>query len=115
MTVEISHVGFFGDGFQTFCLTDEMIAELERIAGAGIGALYLRIAAAQFNVAEMTEIIRLGLIGGGMQPEQAKALVETYARNRPLGELFPLALDVLDARWSGKPKTEAEAPVEVAA
>lgn len=115
MTVEITHVGFFGDGFQTFCLTDEMIAELERIEGAGIGALYLRIASAQFNVAEMTEILRLGLIGGGMQPEQAKALVETYARNRPLGELFPLALDVLDARWSGKPQLEAAAPAEVAA
>lgn len=115
MTIEISHVGFFGDGLKTFCLTDEMVAELERIAGVGIGALYLRVATAQFTVAEMTAIIRLGMIGGGMQPELAKGLIDTYARNCPLGDLFPLALDVLDARWSGKAQVAGTSPDEVAA
>jgi hypothetical protein len=103
----ITHEGFFGDGVHAFTLTDDMIEELERITGHGIGAIYLRIVAGQFAVSEVAEIIRLGLIGGGMAPQNAAQLVSTYARNRPLAETFPLALDVLDARWNGAPKKEA--------
>ena len=97
----ITHEAFFGDAAQRFCLTDDMIAELERLAGVGIGALYLRLVSSTFNGADLVQIIRLGLIGGGMNPAAAMQLVETYARNRPMAEVFPLALDILDARWSG--------------
>ena len=98
----INHIAFFGDGEKRFTLTDPMIAELERITDTGIGALYLRIVASQFRLIELSEIIRLGLIGAGTNPETAMRLVETYAKDRPLAEVFPLALDILDARWSGK-------------
>ncbi len=36
-----------------------------------------------------------------MAPQQAMQLTDTYARNRPLAETYPLALDILDARWNG--------------
>ena len=49
----LSHTAFFGDGEHTFNLTDDMIAELERIAGLGIGALYLRAVNMQFKLGEM--------------------------------------------------------------
>ncbi|MCB1334943.1 MAG: gene transfer agent family protein [Roseivivax sp.] len=94
---------FFGDAEYTFALTDPMIAELERIAGLGIGALYLRLVRNEWHLAHLTEIIRLGLIGGGMAPDRAMHLVKTYATDRPLDQVFPLALDVLDARWTGTP------------
>lgn len=103
MTTEITHRAFFGDQIHAFTLTDDMIAELERKAQAGIGAIYLQMIAGQFHVTTVAEIIRLGLIGAGMHPERAATLTDTYARNRPLDETLPLALDVLDARWSGKP------------
>lgn len=97
----IKHRAFFGDGEHDFALTDPMIAELERLTGTGIGALYLRAVGSQYHLSDLVEIIRLGLIGAGSTPQDALRLVETYATNRPLDEVFPLALSVLDARWSG--------------
>ncbi|MDZ7874892.1 MAG: gene transfer agent family protein [Rhizobium sp.] len=42
-----------------------MILELERKTGVGIAALYARFMRQEFHFADMTEIIRTGLIGGG--------------------------------------------------
>ena len=95
----MKHTAFFGDGEHTFALTDDMITELERITDLGIGALYQRAVHMQFKLADLVETIRLGLIGGDLSPEKAMQLTDTYARNRPMGELYPLALDILDARW----------------
>ena len=113
----IQHHTFFGDGPHAFALTDPMLTELERLTGMGIGALYQRTVAMQFHAAHLTEIIRLGLIGGGMAPEQAQRLTATYATNRPFDEIVPLALDILDARWSGTtaPNTDAARTGELAA
>lgn len=97
----ITHTGFFGDAEHTFALTDEMIIELERLTKVGIGVLYTRAISMQFAVTDIAQTIRLGLIGGGSTPQIAAQLVETYAANRPLAETFPLALDILDARWNG--------------
>ena len=97
---------FFGDAEHPFALTDPMIRELEQLTGIGIGALYLRTVAGQFHIADLPELLRLALIGGVMNPQQAKRLTDTYAHNRPLAEVYPLALDVLDARWSGKPQED---------
>lgn len=97
----MNHTAFFGDREYTFTLTDDMITELERIADLGIGALYLRAVNMQFKLADLVEVIRLGLIGGGVSPEKAARLTDTYGRNRPIDELYPLALDILDARWGG--------------
>ncbi|WP_323784616.1 gene transfer agent family protein [Thalassovita sp.] len=105
--MNLTHTAFFGDGEYTFALTDDMIAELERLADLGFGALYLRAVNMQFKLADLIEVIRLGLIGGGTTPERAAQLTDTYARNRPIDELYPLALDVLDARWGGAAEDEA--------
>lgn len=107
MPDRITHVAFFGDASYSFTLTDPMIAELERLAGTGIAALYMRVISMQFTAATLVEVIRLGLIGDGLDPEAAKRLTDTYARNRPLAEVFPLAIDILDARWTGKPEAAA--------
>ncbi|MFC3169411.1 gene transfer agent family protein [Paracoccus fontiphilus] len=98
----ITHRAFFGTGERAFALTDPMVIELERLTETGIGALFLRLSRNDFRLADLIEVIRLGLIGGGTNPEEAARLVDTYARQRPIGELLPLALDILDARWSGK-------------
>jgi len=100
----ISHTAYFGDGVKTFTLTDSVIKELQHKTDLGIGALFLRMMASQFRVADIVEIIRLGLIGGGTSPADAQRLVDAYAEDRPFDETFPLALDILDARWSGKPE-----------
>jgi hypothetical protein len=97
----MNHTAFFGDATYIFALTDPMIEELQRKTGVGIGVLYLRVVNSQFHVADLTEVIRLGLIGGGTSPTTAQRLIDAYAVNRPFDETFPLALDILDARWNG--------------
>ncbi|GGA78031.1 hypothetical protein GCM10011491_01520 [Brucella endophytica] len=97
------HTAYFGDGEKTFALTTEMIHELERKTGVGIAALYGRFMRQDFHFADMVEIIRTGLIGGGTSPAEAQVLVDTYAKPRPIMEIFPLAFDILDTRWNGKP------------
>lgn len=104
----ITFTGFFGDTDHAFALTDPMIAELEQLTGRGIGAVYQRAIKMEFAAADLAAIIRLGLIGAGMAPQQAAHLVATYAVDRPLSETYPLALDILDARWNGTPTDTAK-------
>ncbi|AUQ62858.1 gene transfer agent family protein [Phaeobacter inhibens] len=99
--MNLNHTAFFGDDEHTFALTDDMIAELERITDLGIGALYRNFAYAHFKLADLIEVIRLGLIGGGIAPERAAQLVDTYARNQRIEDLLPLVTGILDARWGG--------------
>lgn len=97
----MKHTAFFGDDVKTFALPTEQILELERKTGAGVGAIYARVMTGQFQFADIMEVIRLGLIGGGTSPQEAQALVDAYARPTPVIESFGLAADILEARWSG--------------
>jgi len=103
---------FFGDGKHVCHLSPAMIGELERSTGVGIGALFGRLARQEFHLVEIVETIRLGLVGGGMNPERAAELVETYAKGRPLFETLPTAFSILETLWFGrKPADEGEGAV----
>lgn len=109
---DIETVAFFGNAEHRFALTPWAIDELERLTGTGIGTLALRLPQGEFRHAELFEAIRLALIGGGMSPQEAAQLVETYAKPRPLGETFPLAARILYRLWNGKdPEPEGDADV----
>lgn len=95
------HTAFFGDGEKTFALSTPMVLELERRTGNGIGAIFARIRAHQFTLQDVTETIRLSLIGGGASPSDADALVKAYVDERPLVESMEIALDVITARMLG--------------
>jgi hypothetical protein len=100
MTVH-QHKAFFGDAERTFKLTPTLISELERTTSAGIGGLCRRLFIGEFKLLEITETIRLGLIGGGETPQAAAALVATYVADRPLAETYPLAVAILEVLWFG--------------
>lgn len=100
---------FFGDKERPFTLTDPMLIELEAKTGAGIGVLFQRLMANQFHLGDLSEILRLGLIGAGTSPDQADRLVNAYAKDRPISEILPLALDVITARWLGADEMKADA------
>lgn len=102
------HTAFFGDGEKTFALPFPLIEELQRKTGVGIGVLFQRVRALAFNAADLSEVIRLGLIGGGMKPEEALTMVQTYVEARPLGESLPVAMGILSAAWFGAPDTQDE-------
>lgn len=93
---------FFGDGEHDFCLTPEMITELERVTDRGIGSIFTRLGQGEFAFVDVVEVIRLGLIGGGMAPKRAMEMVDAYVRPRPLGETRDIALLVVLALWLGR-------------
>ena len=102
-----SHTTFLGDRERAFALPPELIVELERITGAGIGGLCRRLFSGDFHHREIIETIRLGLIGGGENPEPAAALIAAYAVNRPLAEVYPLAIAILETAWFGQSQEQA--------
>ncbi|MYZ46469.1 gene transfer agent family protein [Propylenella binzhouense] len=95
---------FYADLEHVFALTPPLIAELERITGSGIGGLCRRIFAGDFKHAEIVAVIRLALIGGGLDPETAAALVTTYTAVRPLVEAHELAVAILETVFFGAPQ-----------
>ncbi|QOZ26174.1 gene transfer agent family protein [Bradyrhizobium sp. CCBAU 51753] len=96
------YVTFFGDGEQTFQLTPALIAELEAKCGP-IGALFNRLNYRQFSQVDLSETIRLALIGGGTAPKRAAELIATYVADRPISETYPIAAKILERVWFGAP------------
>ena len=88
-------------GEHTFDLRIGELQALQDACDAGPEFILNRIMAGQWRYADLFDTIRLGLIGGGMNPQRAQELVTTYAVNAPLDQTFPLALDIITARWSG--------------
>lgn len=75
----------WANGDYSFALKAKQIEELEHLCDAGIG----RIAMAVFSKVDykfkyLREAIRLGLIGGGVAPVEAKRLVEMYVDDEPI-------------------------------
>src|SRR5579863_239402 len=90
---------FFGDAERDFALTPVLIEELERLCGAGIGAIAKRLFSGQFSHRDMLQTIRLGLIGGGEKPRVAATLTEVYGAHRPINEVLPLAVAILETAF----------------
>lgn len=93
---------FFGDQDRTFRLPPELISELERKTGRGIGGLCRDLFAGEFRHAEVLETVRLALIGGGEAPEVAASLIATYAAPRPVMEPYALAVRILETAMLGR-------------
>lgn len=96
-----AHVEFLGDGEKSFRLTIPMIEELQRRTVTPIGTLCRRVFARDYSVGELFETIRLGLIGGGTDPQEADALVKTYVQPRTLNENWLLATSILELAYFG--------------
>lgn len=97
----ISHIAFFGDTSHVFTLTPREIVELERLSGVGIGAFCQRISRRDARYSDLRDVIRLGLIGGGLDPQDAEGMVATYVDGRPLERTFLLAIDIVAALYFG--------------
>ena len=76
------------------------IGELERLCGAGIGEIGLRLVQHRFYARDVWEAIRLGLEGGGASESLATGLVQRY-QAQPIAEHIGLATAIIDAALSG--------------
>lgn len=74
----------WGDGEYLFALKMKQLEELERVCDAPIGVISNRLFTGQYKISDVVHTIRLGLIGGGMEPVQAKRLVEQYVDGYPI-------------------------------
>lgn len=93
----------WGDGTHTFRLPIGQLRELEEKRHAGPFQIYQRLVDRSFRVDDAREVVRLGLIGGGMQPKDAATLVEQYIDRWPLLETVSVAFSVLEAALVGAP------------
>ncbi|MDX0605416.1 gene transfer agent family protein [Sinorhizobium medicae] len=106
----IQHKAFFGDGEKTFAFpTRELVEELERKTGHGVGALFRRFRTSDYSLSDVLQVIRIGLIGGGTAPAEADQLVSVYGVGRPLAEVFAVADGVITALFFGSAENDADA------
>lgn len=101
---DLSFTTFFGDGEHTFELTPALIRELETKCGSGVGMIANRLFSRTFAQADLTETIRLALLGGGgITPKRAHELIVAYVDGRPLIETYELAAKILERTLFGNP------------
>jgi hypothetical protein len=86
----------WADGDYAFRLGFRQIGEFEEKFDGSFLAYCQRLAGGDAKFNEIREIIRLGLIGGGMEPAKALSLVKGYVEERPPSE--SLAIAILIAR-----------------
>lgn len=91
----------FGGDRQRFGLRLGEVGELERLCNAGVAGILYRLSTSQFYHADVRETLRLGLIGGGLSPPDALALIKIYFDGRPLVESLQIAIDILLAHVHG--------------
>ncbi|MEN2980861.1 gene transfer agent family protein [Tistrella bauzanensis] len=68
----------WGDGRHPWRLGIAQLAEIEAVLDIGVYALQRRIGAHDWRIADLRQVARLALIGGGMTPDRALRMVETY-------------------------------------
>ncbi len=94
----------FADGEYTFRLSWGGLIELQEKTGTGPYVILNRLQSMNFMVQDISEIIRIGLIGGGMVPIEALKMVKRYVLERPPMESYQLAFAVLAAGLMGAPE-----------
>ncbi len=86
----------WADGTHTFRLALREIEELEEKRDASLFTLAARLSpqVRSPRLLDITETLRLGLIGGGAKPVDALALVRRYVEERPLDDSRDVAYAV---------------------
>lgn len=106
----------WADGHHTFRLGLGEWRELEGNRKIGAYGLLLRLIGGGWYVDDIRETIRIGLVGGGMHPNDAVKLVNRYVDQRPWLENVAVAVRIIEPSISGiegqKPLGEAVAAKE---
>jgi hypothetical protein len=106
----------WADGTYTFRLAWAELAELQEQCDAGPFVILDRLQTRQWRIQDVSNVIRLGLIGGGMEPVKALKLVRSYVEARPPMENVIYASGILSAGLMGapdEPPGEPKAPNQI--
>ena len=93
----------WADGKYTFRLGWGELAILQEKTDCGPQHLVERLGGVHWRIGDVSHTIRLGLIGGGMEPTAALKLVESYVESRPPFENVQLAFAIAGAGLQGAP------------
>ena len=85
----------WADGTYQFRMAWGQLEELQEVCEAGPFIVLNRLLGGQWKVQDIANVIRLGLIGGGMEPAKALKLVRSYVQDRPPMESLTIAQRVL--------------------
>lgn len=93
----------WADSEYTFRLAVAQLRELQedKRVDAGPMWIYARLESGQWRVDDLIQTIRLGLIGGGMKPDEARTKVRRYVEGRPWSESIVPAQKILLASIVG--------------
>lgn len=91
----------WADGDYTFRLGWGELEALQEACNAGPWVILDRLFTKQCLVGDISNVIRQGLIGGGLEPTAATKLVRTYVEKRPPAENLLFATVILQAAIQG--------------
>lgn len=94
----------WADGTYSFRLAWGQLGELQEKCDAGPYVVLQRLHSGTWRIEDITNIIRLGLIGGGMEPSPALKLARSYVEDRPPMENLIPAQVILSAALIGVPE-----------
>ncbi len=94
----------WADGTYSFRLAWGQLEELQEKCDAGPYVVLQRLHSGAWRVEDITNIIRLGLIGGGMEPSPALKIARLYVEARPPMENLIPAQAILSAALMGAPE-----------
>ncbi|WLB14984.1 gene transfer agent family protein [Bradyrhizobium japonicum] len=96
---------------------DELLALQDKL-DAGPAEIAGRLREGAWRVQDLQEIFRIGLIGGGLEPKKAKALIDAHIVPGRLASHVLMAWAIVanaihgdEADPVGKPEAETEAPI----
>lgn len=91
----------WADSDHTFRLAWGAWAEIQEKCNCGPAELLDRILSRRWRANDLFEVIRLGLIGGGMPATEALIKARRYVQDRPLLESVPVAIQIVTAALLG--------------
>lgn len=94
----------WGDGTYSFRLAIGQWAELQEKCDAGPFRILSRLQSGDWRFEDIVNVIRLGLIGGGMTPVDALKKVRAYVDERPPMENLLPAIGILSSSLYGAPE-----------
>lgn len=114
MSRDASIVLDWADGTYAFRLAWGELEKLQEACDAGPYVVLNRLIDGSWRVSDISAVIRLGLIGGGMVPADALKKVRSYVEDRPPMESITIAQAVLSAAIVGAPDEEVGKKAEAA-
>lgn len=93
----------WADGTYTFRLAWGELIKLQEECDAGPFEVLIRLSNNKWKVQEISHVMRLGLIGGGLEPAKALTMVRNYVETRPPLENLTFARGILGIALQGVP------------